>query len=84
MPRLVHRQVTTIQIVSVEVTWTEEQEDAPSSGKKSARVQRRRKSMREIKNAQDEGPPTVETPQTEDESQPLRQISADDTTSSDF
>ncbi len=84
MPRLVHRQVTTIQIVSVEVTWTEEQEDAPSPEKRSARAQRRRKLMREAKNAQDEGPPTAETPQAEDESQPLRQIPADDTTSSDF
>ncbi len=84
MPRLIHRQVTTIQIVSVEVTWTEERADAPSSGKRSANVQRRRKSMREVKNTQDEGPPIVEVPQTEDESQPLRQISADDTTSSDF
>jgi hypothetical protein len=84
MPRLVHRQVTTIQIVSVEVTWTEEQADAFSSGKRPANVQRRRKSMREVKNTQDEGPPIVKVPQTEEESRPLQQISADDTTSSDF
>ena len=84
MPRLVHRQVTTIQIVSVEVTWTEERTDAPSTGKRSANVQRRRKSVREVKAAQDEGPPIVEIPQTEDESLSLRQSSADDTTSSSF
>ena len=83
MPRLVHRQVTTIQIVSVEVTWTEERTDAPSAGKRSANVQRR-KSVREVKAAQDEGPPIVEIPQTEDESLSLRQSSADDTTSSSF
>lgn len=83
MPRLVHRQVTTIQIVSVEVTWTEERTDAPSAGKRSANVQRR-KSVREVKAAQDEGPPIVEVPQTEDESLSLQQSSADDTTSSSF
>lgn len=50
MPRLIHRQVTTIQIVSVEVTWTDE-DDAPAA-QASTLVRQQRKVRNELKDAQ--------------------------------
>lgn len=84
MPKLIHRRVTTIQIVSVEVTWAEEQVDLPPAGKKAVSAQRWCKPMPEVGNTQDEDPPILGIPQVEDEARPLREIPADDTASSDF
>ncbi|MFZ5880291.1 MAG: hypothetical protein ACOY0R_13045 [Chloroflexota bacterium] len=52
MPRLVHRQITTIQIVSVEVTWADE-DDAPAA-KASTLVRQRRRVRNELKDVQNE------------------------------
>lgn len=52
MPRLVHRQITTIQIVSVEITWAED-EDAPAA-EASTLVRQRRRVRNELKNVQNE------------------------------
>ncbi|MBI5297808.1 MAG: hypothetical protein HY869_20205 [Chloroflexi bacterium] len=52
MPRLVHRQITTIQIVSVEVTWADE-DDAPAT-ESSTLVRHRRRVRNELKDVQNE------------------------------
>jgi hypothetical protein len=57
MPRLVHRQVTTIQIVSVEVTWADD-ENKPAA-ETSTLIRHRRKSGCELKDVREEKPLNV-------------------------
>jgi hypothetical protein len=61
MPRVIHRQITTIQITSVEVTWDEEREQIPdevielsptiSESEKAASVSAGKRKLRERKPA---------------------------------
>jgi hypothetical protein len=66
MPRLVHKQVTTIQIISVELTFAEDDGDTPSAPETSTIVRRRRRTSRELKDAQDNGPLDAEVIDSED------------------
>jgi hypothetical protein len=66
MPRLIHRQVTTIQIVSVELTWADDDEARPAAPETATVVRKRRRMLPKIKDAQDDGPSKTDFIETDD------------------
>jgi len=66
MPRLIHRQVTTIQIVSVELTWAEDDVAGPPASETSTTVRRRRKLSRKLTDVPVDSGEKVEFIETED------------------